>query len=215
VWAAVLALLGAAVWAVAFSSLLAVRHVQVAGVHRLGADEVSRAAAVPTGGSLALLDTGAIVDRVSRLAPVAEVHVHRLLPHTVRVVVKERTPTALVRTPRGLSLVDADGIVFAPVIGAPPAGLPVVRTARDDPSPQTLTRAAEMLAAFPAAVRADVVEVHADTADDMRVQLTGGRSVVWGGPAQAAFKAQVLKVLIRQKGRTYDVSVPEAPVVRR
>jgi cell division protein FtsQ len=207
-------IVGAAVWALAFSSLLAVRSVTVAGVHRLSADEVSRAARVPTGGSLALLDSGGIVDRVAALAPVAKVSVHRLLPHTVRIVVTERTPTMVVRTPNGLSLVDAEGVVFASVL-TPPDGLPVVRTARLEPAPETLTRAAEMLAALPAKVRADVVGVHADTADDMSVQLTGGRRVVWGGPGQARFKADVLTVLIHEKGGTYDVSVPEAPVVRR
>lgn len=214
IWVALAGVVAAAVWAIAFSSLLAVRTVQVAGVHRLNADEVSRAAKVPTGGSLALLDTGSIESRVSGLTPVAKVAVHRLLPHTVRIVVTERTPTAVVRTPAGMSLVDAEGVVFAAVLVAPD-NLPVIRTARLDPTPATLTRAAEMLAALPAKVRADVVLVHADTADDMSVQLTGGRRVVWGGPGQARFKADVLKVLIKEKGRTYDVSVPEAPVVRR
>lgn len=207
-------LLAVAVWAVAFSSLLAVRNVAVSGVHLLRTDEVAGAAKVPTGGSLVLLDTGSIEKRVKRLKPVAKVSVHRLLPHSVRIVVTERTATAVVRTPAGMSLVDAEGVVYAPVLVAPD-DLPIIRTARLDPSPATLTRAAEMLAAMPAKVRGDVVLVHADTADDMSVQLTGGRRVIWGGPAQAGFKADVLEVLIEEKGRTFDVSVPEAPVVRR
>ncbi len=206
--------LGTAVWAVAFSSLLAVRSVEIAGVHRLSSEEVSRVANVPTGGSLALFDAGAVAERVSRLAPVADVRVQRRPPHTVRIVVTERTPTAVVRTPEGMRLVDAEGVAFAAVTQAP-AGLPIVRTARTDPAPQTLTRASDMLAALPAKIRKDVVLVRADTADDMSVALTGGRRVVWGGPGQAEFKADVLAVLIRQKGRTYDVSVPEAPIVRR
>lgn len=214
IWLALAGLAGAAVWAVAFSSLLAVRGVQVAGVHLLNPDEVKRVAAVPTGGSLALLDSKSIEKRVGRLKPVAKVSVHRLLPHTVRIIVTERTATAVVRTPAGMSLVDAAGVVFAPVLVAPD-NLPIIRTARLDPSPATLTRAAEMLAALPSKVRDDVELVHADTTDDMSVQLTGGRRVVWGGPGQSKFKADVLMVLIKEKGRTFDVSVPEAPVVRR
>lgn len=214
IWLVCVGVVSAVVWAIAFSSLLAVRGVQIAGVHRLQPDEVTRAAKVPTGGSLVLLDAGAIERRVARLKPVAKVAVHRVLPHTVRIVVTERTPTAVVRTPSGMSLVDAEGVVFASVLVAPD-NLPIIRTARVDPSPETLTRAAEMLDALPAKIRADVVLVHADTVDDMSVELNGGRRVVWGGPAQGTFKADVLKVLIKEKGRTYDVSVPEAPVVRR
>ena len=209
-----LALLAGAIWAVAFSSLLAVRDVSVAGVSRLSVGEVERAAAVPAGGSLVLLDTAAIAARVRALPPVAKVSVRRGLPHSVRIVVTERTATTVVRTPAGLWLADAEGVRFA-TVGEVPDGLPVVRTDSDDPPAAILARAARLLEALPGRVRKLVVEVRADAADDMSVELRGDRKVVWGGAEQAELKARVLEVLFGRKARVYDVSVPEAPVTRK
>src|SRR3954462_7091405 len=69
-------LLAALVWAACFSSLLAVRDVRVDGLEQLTPDRVLGVAAVPTGGSLVLLDTGAIAARVRSLPAVADVDVN-------------------------------------------------------------------------------------------------------------------------------------------
>lgn len=210
-----LAAVAGAFWALAFSSLLAVRQVEVAGVDRLSVAEVAAVAAVPTGGSLVLLDTGSIAARVRALPAVAKVEIERRPPHTVRIAVTERQATAVVATPSGLQLADAQGVRFAAVTEAP-RGLPLVRTAEHDPSPETLARAAALLEALPEPVRKLVREIRADSADDMAVELRGGRTVVWGSSEQGALKARVLGVLFdKRRADLYDVSVPEAPLIRR
>jgi cell division protein FtsQ len=205
----------ALVWAVFFSALIAVRTVQVVGTNRLSPAEVSAAAHVPRGGSLALLDTRAVAARARTLPAVQSVRVERRLLHTVRLVVTERTPVLVLDTVTGRQLVDASGVAFAAASDADAAGLPVVRTALLTLPQSTLVSITAMLAALPAPVRADARVVRADSADAMSVELTGNRLVIWGDDTRPAFKAQVLTVLLQRKGHAYDVSTPEAPAISR
>ena len=64
---------------------------------------------------------------------VASVEVTRGWPHTVVVTVVERKPVAVVGPPGQRSLVDAEGVLFDTVTGAPPAG--VVPLDVPDPGP--------------------------------------------------------------------------------
>jgi cell division protein FtsQ len=210
----VVAVVAALVWAACFSSLLAVRKVTVVGTARLTPAEVLAAARVPTGGSEILLDTTAPAARVRALPAVAAVHLERRLPHTVCIVVTERTPALILQTPAGRRLVDASGVVFAVEDGDHP-DLPVVRTDLPDLPASTLGAVTGMLAALPAAVRPEVQVVRADSPDNMKVELTDGRVIVWGDASRPALKAKVLTILLQQDGRTYDVSSPEAPAIAR
>jgi cell division protein FtsQ len=205
----------ALVWALFFSALIAVRTVNVAGTSRLTPAEVTAAAKVPRGGSLALLDTRAVAARTRSLPAVESVKVERRLLHTVRLVITERTPVLVLDTVSGRQLVDASGVAFAAASDADAAGLPVVRTALLTLPQSTLVSITAMLAALPASVRADAQVVRADSADAMSVELTDGRLVIWGDNTRQEFKAQVLSVLIHRKGRAYDVSTPEAPAITR
>jgi len=210
--AAVAALAGLG-WLVFFSPVLAVRQVEVTGEQRVPAREVARAAAVRLGVPLARVDVDGISERVGSIRAVAAVDVQRRPLHTLRIVVTERVPAAVVRTPAGHQLVDGRGLMFATVPAAP-RGLPVVATKLDRPSARTLERATAVLRVLPAKVRGTVVSVSADSPDDISLQLRKGVRVVWGGPEHSDRKAAVLGALMRQEAHLYDVSVPEAPVTR-
>jgi cell division protein FtsQ len=213
---AVLALgaLAASVWAACFSSLLAVRSVAVVGVERLTAAQVSAMARIPTGRSLLLLDTDRPAARIRTLPAVASVRLERHLLHTVRIVVTERTPVVVLEAPSGRRLVDGTGVIFAADDGSG-AGLPIVRTTLAELPPATLTAVTGMLAALPSPVRGQVNIVRADSADNMSVELNDGRVIVWGDAGRPELKAKVLAILLQRKGRTYDVSSPEAPAIAR
>lgn len=208
----------AAGWVVCFSDVLAVRAVQVAGVERLDPEQVERAARVPRGGSLALLDTGPIEARIRELAPVAEVEVSRRFPNTVRIEVTERTPVAVLDAPDGRRLVDAEGVAYAPA-GAVGSRYLVIESADPTLTPEDLVEILGMVETLPEAVRSKVDKVEADSTADMTVRLGDGRTIVWGGPESAEFKVKVLEVLLGDKktrsAKTFDVSVPEAPTVKR
>ncbi len=207
-------LLGALVWAACFSSLLAVRDVRVDGLDQLTPDQVLAVAAVPTGGSLVLLDTGAIAARVRSLPAVADVDVNRRPMHSVRVVVRERVPALILESSTGRRSVDAAGVVFGPEDNRG-ALLPTVRTTAPTMSAANLKAVLQMLAALPVGVREEVEVVRADSAENMSVELGDGRLILWGDTSREALKAQVLSVLMERKGRAYDVSSPEAPAITR
>jgi cell division protein FtsQ len=208
-------LVAALVWAVMFSGLVAVRTVKVVGTARLTPAEVTAAARVPKGTSLALLDTRSVANRARALPAVASVKVERRLLHTVRLVIRERTAVLVLDTVNGRQLVDATGVAFADASDADAAGLPVVRTALMSLPQATLVSITSMLAALPSAVRQDAAVVRADSADAMSVELANGTLVIWGDNTRQEFKARVLTVLLQRRGRAYDVSTPEAPAISR
>ncbi|MGQ0624327.1 MAG: cell division protein FtsQ/DivIB [Sporichthyaceae bacterium] len=219
VGAGTLALVALGVWVICYSAVFSVRSVQISGTERLAPGQVATAAAVPRGGSLALLDTAAIAARVRTLAPVAEVSVVRRFPSTVRIEITERDPVAVLAVPSGRRLVDAFGVAFAPARGKAADALAVIATSRDQVSAAELRQVTQMLESLPARLRASVRRVDVDSVEDMTMALRDGRRIVWGGPTQAAFKTQVLDILMRERAtrrsRVFDVSVPEAPATRR
>jgi cell division protein FtsQ len=196
-------------WAVYFSSLLAVRGVQVDGATELSAAEVRTAAAVPDGEPLAAVDLAQVRSRVEALAAVASADVTRQWPHTVRVSVRERVAVAVVELGGQARGMDASGVVFKDYRRAP-AGLPQVRTTTSTRS-DALREAAEVISALPADLASRVDHVEVETVDQISLVLRDGRTVAWGSADDSDTKAEVLAVLLRQPARAYDVSVPGQP----
>ncbi|MGN6090349.1 MAG: cell division protein FtsQ/DivIB [Actinomycetales bacterium] len=223
---AVVALLAGAAWLVLASPWLRVSTVAVSGTHRLDAAAVRTAAAVPAHEALARVDTGAIAQRVSQLAPVKHVEVTRSWPSTIRVTVTERTPIAVLRNGNSpLQLVDATGTPFA-AVAAVPRGLPVVTLAfasqhADRRTTAAIAAAAHVAAGLPADLRAKVRTITAQSADDVRLALAttaeSTAAVVWGDDTQLAQKSAVLRVLLATAphATTYDVSAPDAPTTQQ
>ncbi|MGR7027976.1 cell division protein FtsQ/DivIB [Geodermatophilus sp. URMC 62] len=216
-----LAVVVAAWWALWYSPLLAVRTVRVDGAATLTPDQVRTAAGVPAGTPLLRVDVDAAAARVARLPQVADVEVTRGWPRSVVVTVVERRPVAVVERAGTRALVDADGVLFDTVTGEPPAGvvpLDVATPGADDPA----TRAAlGALLSLPREVRTEVTGARASGAEDVTLTLTDGRTVVWGGPEEAADKAAALVALLGQvasgaldPAATIDVSAPGAVVLR-
>ncbi len=194
--------IGVGVWVVLFSSALAVETVRVAGAEGTSADEVLAAAAIPTGVPLARVDTGTAQAAVAGLPWVAAVEVRRGWPREVVIAVEPRT--AIARVGEG-SVVDAAGVVFDPV-GEVPRGLP-----RVDADGVGLQTAMAVLDSLPADLLRKVVSVSATTRDDAELTLRSGALVRWGSAEQPAFKADVLRALMRKPKDMYDVSAPELP----
>lgn len=200
-----LAVIGAAVWAVWFSSLLAVQTVRVVGAQGAQADAVIAAASVPLGVPLARVDAAAANVRVLALPWVASVEVRRGWPHDVVIAVAPRVPLAMVVTPNGRRAVDAEGVPFTPV-GVPVGNLPTVKG-----EGVGLETAMAVLSALPPDLAGRVATVSATTRDDADLVFKSGTTVHWGSAEQAEFKAEVLRALMRHKRDVYDVSAPELP----
>jgi cell division protein FtsQ len=210
----VLAMVVLVVYAFYFSSWLAASGVSVTGESSLTAKEVVAAAHVDLGTPLARLDLGAIETRVAALPAVADVSVHRSWPHTVSIEVTEREPLAAVMRDGAWWVMDDEGVVFRRTPERD-ASLPVVQ-AGPKAGTDALAEAAQVVAALPASVLADVRRLTAKTPDSIDLRLKDRSLIRWGSADETARKAQVLSVLLREvKASVYDVSVPEQPTTRR
>ncbi len=211
---AVLALgaVGAVVWLVFFSSVLAVKGARVDGVSVLTTRQVAQVADVPTGVPLATVDLGAIEARVEDLAPVLDADVSRSWPDQVLITVTERTAVLAVDREGSWKGVDAEGVVFRDY-AKQPSGLPVVAM-KAETSSEALAEAALVVDALPDDILRTTESLDVSSIDSIVLHLRGGATVNWGSADQAADKARVLEVLLRQKGSTYDVTAPGRPTVR-
>jgi cell division protein FtsQ len=207
------AMVAGAVWLVFFSSVLAVRNVQVAGVRTVPVDAVSEVAAVPLGEPLARVDVDQVRERVERLPVVEHADISRSWPHTVSIEVTERTPVAAVRSGGAYRLIDAEGVMYRSV-SQPGKRLPVM-TIGTQPAVahDAATEAASVMATLPHRLAKRVSAVDADTMDSIELRLQDGRRVVWGSAESSQMKARVLSALLHRKAQVYDVSVPGSPTL--
>jgi cell division protein FtsQ len=200
------------VWLVFFSSVLAVKGARVDGTAVLSAREVQRVAQVPTGVPLATADLDAVEARVEELAAVLDADVSRSWPDQVLIAVTERTAVVAVEREGTWKGVDEEGVVFRDFPRRPP-GLPVVEM-QADTSSAALAEAALVVEALPADVLRRTTSLDVRSIDSIELRLQGGVTVSWGSADQAADKARVLEVLLRQEGTRYDVTAPGRPTVR-
>ncbi|HEY5836947.1 cell division protein FtsQ/DivIB [Streptomyces sp.] len=213
-------LAAAGTWAVYGSSWFRATRVTVGGNRVLTAGQIQRAAAVPLGGPLLSVDTDAVRGRLLAALPrLGDVDVARSWPHTIRVTVTERTPSAVLRSGAKFTEVDREGVRFATVDRAP-RGVPLVRLT---PVPSAslrhfgtrrLLRAAITVAAdLPDALHGQATAIRVRSYDGITVELSRGRHVVWGSAEDGARKASVLTALLKARpGAThFDVSAPAAP----
>ena len=123
---------GTLVWAIWFSSLLAVTKVVVDGESTLNEKQIRAAAEVPTGRPLVRVDTVGIEARVASMERIQGVNVSRSLPHTIRIEVVERAPIAYLRVGSEIRAIDRYGIAFR-TFDKPPKGLLEVSVMVADP----------------------------------------------------------------------------------
>ena len=205
-------LAGAGIWAVYYSSWLAVSSVQVRGVHEVQRSTVLSAAQVPVGEQMARLNTDAIACRVRAITEVANAKVSRAWPDRVVITVTERVPVAVVTDGSKYELVDAGGVVFR-TVPKRPADLPValVTGPRRD---VTIRSVVAVSAALPESLRSRVTSITAGSPDSITLRLDRGVKVVWGSAERSDRKAAVLAALMHRNATVYDVSAPDLPVTQ-
>jgi len=128
--------------------------------------------------------------------------------------VRQRTPALAVAVTSGYALVDVNGVTVE-VVRSAPGGLPLLTGVpgplRGSPA---VRAAAEVVQGLPAQLRDQVRSVSA-SASSVTLQLSGGVTVTWGGPAQMAQKAAELNLLLNSThARFYNVSDPATAVTQ-
>ncbi|MFD7435145.1 cell division protein FtsQ/DivIB [Streptomyces sp. NPDC059861] len=201
-----------------------VERVTVSGTDVLTPAQVRDAADVPVGAPLISVDTDRIEARLRRKLPrIDAVRVARSWPHGISLKVTERTPVLLVEKGREFVEVDDEGVRFATVSEAP-KGVPLLEltVSRSGSAAAShrrfgelrLVREAVRVAdAVPAAVARQTRVVKVRSFDEISLELTGGRTVVWGSGEKGSAKARSLTALMKAASgaRHFDVSVPTAP----
>jgi len=205
----VLLVVGGGVWAVWFSSWLAVETVDVSGAQTVSADDIRERADVEVGEPLVRIDLDDAEARVGSMAVVRVVEVTRQWPDGVLVRIEERVAIAVVDIGGRLRGMDAEGVVFRDYKRAPP-GLPRVETSIGTTS-EALREAAAVISALPESLTLIVDHVSVETVDQISLVLKDGRVVIWGSSADSETKAEVLEELLKTPARVYDVSVPSRP----
>jgi cell division protein FtsQ len=209
----VLAIVGLGVYALWFSSWLAVEDIEVSGAQTVTAGDIRTRSGIDEGEPLIGVDLAGAEHRIGALAVVKSVSVTRQWPHGVLISIEERVPIAVVEIGGQLRGMDEDGVVFRTYKKAPP-GLPRVETSIGTTS-DALKEAAKVIAALPQDLSLQVDHVEVETVDQISLVLKDGRTVVWGSADQSATKAEVLGTLLATvQAQVYDVSVPSKPTTR-
>lgn len=214
--AAVVALL--LVWVVWFSSVLAVRDVEVGGQTTYKKATILRAADVPNGRPLARVDLAEIQSRVARLERVESAKVSRSWPRTISIDVVERKAILFSRVTGTIRGIDREGIDFRSYSKAPRRLVEATITATDPDQRLETTRSVaavvDLVTREEPDLRRSLQSVSAVSKDSIELDLTGGRTVVWGSEAKGRRKMEVLRSLLKIDATRYDVSAPDQPTTR-
>jgi cell division protein FtsQ len=150
-------------------------------------------------------------------------------PDHLAIAVTERVPVMAVRMAGGgYDLIDPSGVIVL-FANAKPAGLPLFTTVlsgaglRGDPGVSAVSAVLSELAPSLSRTVRSVSVAQAPTgsgagssAQSQRVTLsvTGGRTIVWGDPSNAAAKNRELEILLRNGAKYVNVSAPGTAVTR-
>ncbi len=201
-----------------FSPLLAIQQVSVVGTQRLNPDEISQALAGQIGKPLPLLNQDEIAKSLAGFTLIESFSATAVPPNGLQVRVSERQALCIVEYQGALWLHDPAGVRIA--VAEPTDLLPRILVTEEPSSSQRFKDSVDVLLALPVEFLAEVENIQANTKDDVQMSLRGslGQRISWGDSSDAVLKSKVLQALIANNqgvtGVTFDVSSPNAPVVR-
>jgi len=200
---------------VAFSPLLALKHIDVTGTSRLDAGAITKKLSDQLGKPLPLLDQAEISSDLAAFPLIRSYTVESHPPDSIVVRVVERQPIGVIKQGTAFVLVDAAKVPIASA-SARQDGYPMI--AASGASAETnadsgFAAAAAVLSALPKDVLGQVDTISAKTKDDVSFTLRGRTAtVVWGSPEESSLKAADLAALLKSApaASRYDVSSPHS-----
>jgi cell division protein FtsQ len=182
------------------SGALAVRHISIDGNVRMSRGEIAGVLEDLDGANILTVDLEAWRQRLRRSPWVADAHVRRIFPSTVRVVVEEREPIGIGRLGSELFLVDRTGTIIdefgpgyasfdLPVIDGLASGARGGRTLVDPARAALVSRLLRALEPSPHLIRR-VSQIDVTDLRDAAVILDGDPAVVRLGHEQFAERLQ-------------------------
>lgn len=198
--------------------IMAVQSIQVEGIKLLKEDSVINALKNQIGKPLPLVNATNVAESLKPFSLIESFSLVSLPPHTLLVRVSERQPIGVVQVSGTNYLYDPAGVRISIATGK--ESLPKILIADAPEKSKEFQAAIEVLMALPANLLSRVSEINAKSKDDVALSLRGqsGQRIIWGDGSDSVLKSKVLEALIaNQKSTdrvTYDVSSPNAPVVR-
>lgn len=208
-----------------FSPLLPLSTIEVEGNELLTDARADELLADLYGLPVAQVSNAAVRERLEEENVVADVSTHIELPGTLHVEILEHPPVAEVHRDSEMLLYSEQGEVVRTFSG------PEQLDAGDYATPEISSEAAledeavfgaivSVLGQLPAEARAQLESATAESIDSVQLELTDGRTIVWGSDDRGEEKAAVLEAILSseeedlQEVSTIDISTPSAPVTR-
>lgn len=201
-----------------FSPALAVKEIYVTGTERIKPELISKALQGHLGTPLPLLDEQAVAESLASFALIESFSAIALPPNGLEIKVSERQAIAVVSVKGERWLFDPAGVRVAQATGAD--GLPEILINEDPRNSQRYRNAIDVLMALPEDLLDQVEFIEARSKDDVQMNLRTSRDqrIIWGDSSDSVLKSKVLSALMENHRKTqsvtFDVSSPNAPVVR-
>ncbi len=208
----------ALVFATIFTPLLAVEKIEVGGLKRLKEKSIVNALTSQIGKPLPMVSPSEISKSLTAFALIESFSVVSLPPHTLKIQISERQPIGVILLGGTNYLYDPAGVRIGIASGG--ERLPKISISGDPEDSKEFDAAIEVLMALPASLLERVSEINAKSKDDVTLRLRGysGQRIIWGDGSDSVLKSKVLDALVANQKETdrvtFDVSSPNAPVVR-
>jgi cell division septal protein FtsQ len=198
---------GAASYALGWSTLFTVSSVEVTGIDQRLPQSIK------VGEKLARVEPRAVAATYEKFAFVQDAQVSRnWISGKVTIAITSRTPVAIFNN----QAIDDSGKVFA-LKGELPAALPQIQAS----SVEIAVAAVEFMNSLPQEIRSnlEILKVRSTGAYVMDVDVQGRKvEVRWGFATENELKAKIYKALLEQpenaKLKRMDLSAPHAPIVK-
>ena len=199
-----------------FSPLLALEKLVVVGTTLVPEKSVLKDLGYLLGRPLPQISNDEVTKKLSKYELIDSVSIVAVPPHTLRVVITERTAIALVEVNGVAYRYDAVGVQLGRSTGS--EKLPLILNSGNPSTSKSFSRAISVILSLPMSLLPRVQSIRATSKDNVVLSLRANRQrVLWGDGSQPALKAQVLGALMKNYekriGLTFDVSSPNQPSV--
>jgi cell division protein FtsQ len=213
-----IAVLLAIVAGATFSPALAIKEIYVTGTERINPELISKALQSHIGTPLPLLDEKSVATSLASFALIESFSATAVPPNGLQVKISERQAISVVAVKGERWLYDPAGVRVAQATGT--EELPEIQISEEPRNSQRFRNAIDVLMALPEDLLHEVEFIEARSKDDVQMSLRSSRDqrIMWGDSSDSVLKSNVLQALManhqKTQSVTFDVSSPNAPVVR-
>ena len=201
-----------------FTPMLAVENIKITGLSRLKEAQIQRALKDQIGTPLPMVSAESVGKALSAYTLIESFSITSRPPHTLQVSITERSPIGIVNLGGVPYLFDPAGVRIGKASGKDQ--YPKLAINGNPSTSREFALAIDVLLALPASLLPRVESIDAKSKDNVVMVLRGaaGQQIVWGDASDSVLKSKVLAALIKNHTKndrvTFDVSSPQAPVVR-